>query len=158
MANSPSARKRIRQTVKRTARHGARRSRARRFVRFCEEAMSTYAAKDASSNPSAQEVKDRVKDRVKDKTKDKKAGKSSSKSGGALDSASLPLDEHFRRAMAELHRAAQKGALHRKAVARKVSRLAKRLKTLTQGESEAEGRGGGVDKKRGSLSRSAPRA
>ena len=89
-----------------------------------------------STAPSAKEL-------AKDKAKDKKTAKSSSPnsdkgsdkgSDKSTDEGSAPisLDEHFRRATAELYRAAQKGALHRKAVARKVSRLSKRLKALTQ--------------------------
>jgi small subunit ribosomal protein S20 len=41
MANSPSARKRIRQTERRTAVNKARRSRIRRFLRKVEEAISS---------------------------------------------------------------------------------------------------------------------
>ena len=128
MANSPSARKRIRQTATRTARHVARRSRARRFVRFCEEAMAKYALE---KNPSAKEMQDKGKA----KKANQKASKDSSKSDDKNPEAeSISIDEHFRRAMAELHRAAQKGALHRKAVSRKVSRLAKRMKAMTQAD------------------------
>ncbi len=146
MANSPSARKRIRQTLSRTARHGARRSRARRFVRFCEEALAKYASGNASSAKEA-----------KDKGKDKGTDKGSSGSGGAEETAPLSLDEHFRRATVELHRAAQKGALHRKAVARKLSRLAKRMKALTQGEGSAQDNSR-VGKGKGSSSKGARRA
>jgi small subunit ribosomal protein S20 len=41
MANTDSARKRIRQTEKRTARNKARKSRVRSFVRKLEEAIAT---------------------------------------------------------------------------------------------------------------------
>ncbi|GGJ26000.1 30S ribosomal protein S20 [Neoroseomonas lacus] len=41
MANTDSARKRIRQTEKRTARNKARKSRVRTFVRKLEEAIAT---------------------------------------------------------------------------------------------------------------------
>jgi small subunit ribosomal protein S20 len=41
MANTDSARKRIRQTAKRTARNKARKSRVRTFVRKVEEAIAT---------------------------------------------------------------------------------------------------------------------
>ena len=126
MANSSSARKRIRQTLRRTARNSARRSRARRFVRFCEEALANYAA---SLSPSA-------KGTAKDAGKDKKTAKDSSNPKGESPPAPILLEEHVRRAMSELHRAAQKGAMHRKAVNRKVSRLAKRMKTLQQGGGE----------------------
>ena len=147
MANSPSARKRIRQTIKRTARQGARRSRARRFVRFCEEALAKYAL----GTPSAKEAAKA--------TKNKQTGKSPSKSAdkgadsGAPEAVSLSLDEHFRRATSELHRAAQKGALHRKAVSRKVSRLAKRMKALTQGEDGAAASGAGKGTGKGASSK-----
>ena len=40
MANTDSARKRIRQTEKRTARNKARKSRVRTFVRSLEEAIA----------------------------------------------------------------------------------------------------------------------
>ena len=41
MANTPSARKRIRQTEKRNARNTARRSRVRTFLRKLEDALAT---------------------------------------------------------------------------------------------------------------------
>ena len=50
MANSPQARKRIRQNTKRTAINGARKSRIRSFVRKVEEAIASGdadAAKEA---------------------------------------------------------------------------------------------------------------
>ena len=47
MANTASARKRIRQTAKRTARNQARKSRMRTFVRKVEEAIATGNQQDA---------------------------------------------------------------------------------------------------------------
>ena len=128
MANSPSARKRIRQTIKRTYRHVARRSRARGYVRIFEEALYANTSKSAPDN------KGKVKDKVKD------GGDSSNDS--SKPSSSKTLDEHFRTAMSELHRAAQRGALHRKAVSRKVSRLARDLVRQQAGtlEPKPEGR------------------
>ncbi len=116
MANSPSARKRIRQTIKRTQRHVARRSRARGYVRVFEEALYATDSKSASENTN--------------KAKDKSSTiKSSTRP-------SLTLEEHFRTAMSELYRAAQRGALHRKAVSRKVSRLARNLTRQRSGTLE----------------------
>jgi small subunit ribosomal protein S20 len=86
MANTASARKRIRQNVKRVARNKARKSRVRSFVRKLEEAIATgdkAAAQDA-----------------------------------------------FRAAQPELQRAVTKGTLHSNTVARKVSRLSARVKSL----------------------------
>lgn len=86
MANTASARKRIRQTEKRTARNRARRSRVRTFLRKVELAIS----------------------------------------GGDKSQA----QEAFRLAQPELHRAVTKGVLHRNTVARKLSRLSARIKSL----------------------------
>ena len=86
MANTASARKRIRQTEKRTARNRARRSRVRTFLRKVELAIS----------------------------------------GGDQTQAR----EAFRVAQPELHRAVTKGVLHRNTVARKLSRLSARIKSL----------------------------
>lgn len=124
MANSPSARKRIRQTIKRTHRHVARRSRARGYVRIFEEALYANTSKSAPDN----------KGKVKE-------GRDSSKPD-SKPSSSKTLEEHFRTAMSELHRAAQRGALHRKAVSRKVSRLARNLVRQQAGtlEPKPEGR------------------
>ena len=86
MANTDSARKRIRQNEKRTARNKARKSRVRTFVRKLEEAIATgdkSAAQDA-----------------------------------------------FRAAQPELQRAVTKGTLHANTVARKISRLSARVKSL----------------------------
>ena len=48
MANTPSARKRIRQTEKRNARNTARRSRVRTFLRKLEDAITSGDAAAAS--------------------------------------------------------------------------------------------------------------
>ena len=91
MANTASARKRIRQTEKRTARNRARRSRVRTFLRKVELAIS----------------------------------------GGDQTQAR----EAFRVAQPELHRAVTKGVLHRNTVARKLSRLSARIKSLGEAQS-----------------------
>jgi small subunit ribosomal protein S20 len=86
MANHASARKRIRQTEKRTARNKARKSRVRSFLRKVEEAV---------------------------KSGDKAAAQ-----------------EAFRAAQPELQRAATKGVVHANTVARKLSRLSARVKSV----------------------------
>lgn len=86
MANTASARKRIRQTATRTARNQARKSRMRTFVRKVEEAI---AAGDKAAAAAALVA-----------------------------------------AQPEMQRAAGKGVTHRNTVARKVSRLAARVKAL----------------------------
>jgi small subunit ribosomal protein S20 len=86
MANNDSARKRIRQTEKRTARNKARKSRVRSFVRKVEEAV-------ASGDKAA-------------------------------------AQEAFRAAQPEMQRAATKGVVHANTVARKLSRLSARVKSL----------------------------
>jgi small subunit ribosomal protein S20 len=86
MANTASARKRIRQNVKRVARNKARKSRVRSFVRKLEEAIAT------GDKAAAQEA--------------------------------------FRAAQPELQRAVTKGTLHANTVARKVSRLSARVKSI----------------------------
>jgi small subunit ribosomal protein S20 len=86
MANTASARKRIRQTVTRTARNQARKARMRTFIKKVEQAIG--------GGDSAQAV------------------------------------EAFRAAQPELQRAAGKGVIHRNTVARKLSRLSKRIKAL----------------------------
>ena len=86
MANTSSARKRIRQTVKRNARNSARRSRVRGFLRKVEEAIT------GGNKTAAQEA--------------------------------------LRVAQPELHRAASKGVFHDNKVARKLSRLSARIKSL----------------------------
>ncbi|HYZ60986.1 MAG TPA: 30S ribosomal protein S20 [Acetobacteraceae bacterium] len=86
MANTASARKRIRQTVKRTERNQARKSRMRTFIKKVEAACATgdkAAAQDA-----------------------------------------------LRIAQPEMHRAVTKGVAHKNTVARKLSRLAARIKAL----------------------------
>ena len=86
MANTASARKRIRQTVVRTERNRARKSRMRTFVRKVEEAIATgnvATARDA-----------------------------------------------LRAAQPELQRAAGKGVVHANTIARKLSRLSARIKSL----------------------------
>jgi small subunit ribosomal protein S20 len=86
MANTASARKRIRQNEKRVARNKARKSRVRSFVRKLEEAIA------AGDKVAAQVA--------------------------------------FRAAQPELQRAVTKGTLHANTVARKVSRLSARVKSL----------------------------
>jgi len=86
MANTASARKRIRQTAKRNARNSARRSRVRTFLRKVEEAI------ESGNKAAAQEA--------------------------------------FRAAQPEMQRAADKGVFHDNTVARKISRLSKRVKAL----------------------------
>jgi small subunit ribosomal protein S20 len=86
MANTASARKRIRQTEKRTERNRARRSRVRSFLRKVEQAIS------GGDKAVAQEA--------------------------------------FRAAQPELQRAAGKGVFHDNTVARKLSRLSARIKSL----------------------------
>jgi small subunit ribosomal protein S20 len=86
MANNASARKRIRQTEKRTARNKARKSRVRSFLRKVEEAV---------------------------KSGDKAAAQ-----------------EAFRAAQPELQRAATKGVVHANMVARRLSRLSARVKSV----------------------------
>jgi small subunit ribosomal protein S20 len=86
MANTASARKRIRQTERRTERNQARKSRMRTFVKKVETALATG---------------------------DKAAAA-----------------EAFKVAQPEMQRAAGKGVIHRNTVARRLSRLAKRVKAL----------------------------
>lgn len=86
MANTASARKRIRQTKVRTARNAARKSRMRTFVKKVESAIASGdadAAKDA-----------------------------------------------LRAAQPEMQRASGKGVIHANTVARKLSRLSARIKSL----------------------------
>jgi small subunit ribosomal protein S20 len=89
MAHTASARKRIRQTERRTERNQARKSRMRTFVKKVEMAI-------ASGNKAA-------------------AG------------------EALRTAQPEMQRAAGKGVTHRNTIARKLSRLAARIKALQVG-------------------------
>jgi small subunit ribosomal protein S20 len=86
MANNPSARKRIRQTAKRTARNQARKSRVRTYVKKVETAIA----------------------------------------GGDRTAAA----EALRAAQPEMQRAVTKGVSHLNTVARKISRLAARIKAL----------------------------
>jgi small subunit ribosomal protein S20 len=86
MANNASARKRIRQTEKRTTRNKARKSRVRTFLRKVEEAVQSG---------------------------DKAAAQAA-----------------FRAAQPELQRAATKGVIHANTVARKLSRLSARVKSV----------------------------
>jgi small subunit ribosomal protein S20 len=87
MANTASARKRIRQTAKRTLRNQARKSRMRTFIRKVEAACASG---------------------------DKEAAASA-----------------LRDAQPEMQRAAGKGVIHKNTIARKISRLAKRVKAIT---------------------------
>ncbi|EHD14827.1 30S ribosomal protein S20 [Commensalibacter intestini A911] len=86
MANIASARKRIRQTLKRTERNKARRSRVRTFVKKVEEAISAGNKEEAVAA--------------------------------------------LRDAQPEMQRACGKGVAHRNTVARKISRLSHRIKSL----------------------------
>lgn len=86
MANTASARKRIRQTRKRTLQNHAQKSRMRTFVKKVEAAIA----------------------------------------GGDRADAVAAL----RAAQPEMQRAAGKGVVHRNTVARKLSRLSSRIKTL----------------------------
>ena len=86
MANNSSARKRIRQTEKRTVRNKARKSRVRSFLRKVEEAV---------------------------KSGDKAAAQ-----------------EAFRAAQPEMQRAVTKGVFHANTVARRLSRLSARVKSV----------------------------
>jgi small subunit ribosomal protein S20 len=87
MANTASARKRIRQTERRTERNHARKSRMRTFIKKVEAAIA----------------------------------------GGDKTVAA----EALRVAQPELQRAATKGVIHSNTVARKISRLAARIKSLS---------------------------
>lgn len=86
MANTASAKKRIRQIAKRTARNKAGQSRLRTFAKKVEQAIA----------------------------------------GGVPDDAR----EALRALTPELMRASSKGLVHRNAVARKLSRLSKRIKAI----------------------------
>ncbi len=86
MANTASARKRIRQTARRTERNQARKSRMRTFVKKVELAIA----------------------------------------GGDKTAAAAA----FKAAQPEMQRAAGKGVIHDNTVSRKLSRLAKRIKSL----------------------------
>ena len=86
MANTKSAKKAARQTIRRTAVNKSRRSEMRTFVRKVEDAI---AAKDQQAAAAA-------------------------------------LSE----AEPKLARAAQKGIIHKNAASRRISRLAKRIKSL----------------------------
>lgn len=86
MANTASARKRIRQTERRTLRNNARRSRMRTFVKKVEAAL---ASGDKASAAAA-----------------------------------------LKAAQPEMQRASGKGVIHANTVARKISRLSKRVKEL----------------------------
>ena len=86
MANTASARKRIRQNEVRSARNAARKSRMRTFVKKVETAIST----------------------------------------GDKEQAAAAL----RAAQPEMQRASGKGVVHANTVSRKISRLAKRIKSI----------------------------
>jgi small subunit ribosomal protein S20 len=86
MANTASARKRIRQIERRTARNHARKSRMRTFVKKVEQAI-------ASGDKAA-------------------------------------ATEALHAAQPEMQRAATKGVTHLNTVARKISRLSDRIKSL----------------------------
>lgn len=86
MANTASARKRIRQTAVRTLRNNARKSRVRTFVKKVELAI-------ASGDKAA-------------------------------------AAEALRNAQPEMQRGTTKGVLHLNTIARKISRLSKRIKAI----------------------------
>lgn len=86
MANTASARKRIRQTERRTLRNQARKARMRTFIKKVEQAISGGSKEDATAA--------------------------------------------FKAAQPELQRAAGKGVIHDNTVARKLSRLSKRIKAI----------------------------
>lgn len=86
MANNPSARKRIRQNVRRRMRNTARLSRMRTFIKNVEKAI--LAGDKAAAT------------------------------------------EAFRQAQPEMQRAVSKGVIAKNTVARKLSRLSLRIKTL----------------------------
>ena len=86
MANTASARKRIRQTERRTERNQARKSRMRTFVKKVETAIASGDKAQAAAALQA--------------------------------------------AQPEMQRAAGKGVIHANTVARKLSRLSKRIKSL----------------------------
>jgi small subunit ribosomal protein S20 len=89
MANTASARKRNRQTKRRTERNQARKSRMRTFIKKVETAIA----------------------------------------GGDKAAA----DAALRAAQPEMQRAAGKGVVHANTVARKLSRLSMRIKSLARG-------------------------
>jgi small subunit ribosomal protein S20 len=89
MANTASARKRIRQTKVRTARNAARKSRMRTFIKKVETAI-------------------------------------------AKGDKAVAVDA-LRSAQPELQRAAGKGVVHANTIARKLSRLSARIKSLATG-------------------------
>lgn len=89
MANTASARKRIRQTKRRTERNQARKSRTRTFIKKVETAIAS----------------------------------------GDKASAQQALHE----AQPEMQRAANKGVTHKNTMARKLSRLSARIKSLVAG-------------------------
>ncbi len=93
MAHSRSAKKRVRQTIKRTLRNRSRKTRIRTFVRRAEEAI---AAGDPETARAA-----------------------------------------FVKAESELRKGVSKGVLHMNTAARKISRLARRVKMLTAPPSNA---------------------
>ena len=88
MANTASARKRIRQNERRSERNRARRSRMRTFIKKVEAAIA----------------------------------------GGNRPDAEAAL----RAAQPEMQRAAGKGVVHKNMVARKLSRLSARIRTLSE--------------------------
>ena len=90
MAHSRSAKKRVRQTIKRTLRNRSRKTRIRTFVRRAEEAI-------AAGDPEAARAA-------------------------------------FVKAESELRKGVTKGVLHINTAARKISRLARRVKMLSQPE------------------------
>ncbi len=89
MAHSRSAKKRVRQTIKRTLRNRSRKTRIRTFVRRAEEAI-------AAGDPEAARAA-------------------------------------FVKAESELRKGVTKGVLHMNTAARKISRLARRVKLLNEG-------------------------
>lgn len=93
VANTRSAKKRVRQTLRRTLRNKSRRSRIRTFVRKVEEAIAQ----------------------------------------GDYEAAR----QAFVNAESELRRGVTKGVLHINTAARKISRLARKVKALAPGATQA---------------------
>ena len=87
MANTPSAKKRVRQLIRKTEVNKARRSRIRTFIRKVEEEVEKADANSASAA--------------------------------------------FKLAQPEIHRGVSKGVIHKNTAGRKISRLAKRVKSLS---------------------------
>jgi len=104
MANSPQSKKRARQSERRFAVNKARRSRIRTYLRKVEEAI---AAGDHDVAQAARKVEEAI-------------------AAGDHDVAQAAL----KTAQPEMMRGVTKGVLHKNTVARKISRLSSRVKSL----------------------------